>query len=362
MPLDTDWSSYLHLVDGSPPVVEPAPDNPTGFAPIPLDQLGPSEPPDWIWHNYIARGHSTLLCGLWKGGKSTLLAHLLHDLEHGGPLSPEPIGAPVLVLTEEGPSHWMRRRDDLGLGGNTHIQRPTALGRPKMKDWIEFLGQVAEGVKSTGYAMVVIDTLSAFWPLEDENDAAAMGAALAPLRLVTDAGAALLMVHHPRKGDGTQGTASRGSGALPGFVDMILELRRFTNDPDEAGDRRRKLAAYGRFDDTPPEVVIELTEHGYILEGSPAEVRTKDRTAKIIALLPKGEPGMNANEVMDAYPEKISIRSVRSLLNSGVASGLWRTDGRGVRGDAARYWIDPQAPLIDKHTAPEPEQKYGGFV
>ncbi len=48
-------------------------------------------------------------------------------------------------------------------------------------------------------------------------------AALVPLHAITEAGAAVVIVHHPRKSDGAQGTAARGSGAISGFVDIIAD-------------------------------------------------------------------------------------------------------------------------------------------
>ncbi len=60
--------------------------------------------------------------------------------------------------------------------------------------------------------------------------------ALTPLSQIMEAGAGVLLVHYPRKGDVGEGQASRGSSALPGFVDTIFELRRFSaQDADLAG-------------------------------------------------------------------------------------------------------------------------------
>jgi hypothetical protein len=117
-------------------------------------------------------------------------------------------------------------------------------------------------VKRGGYDLVVLDTISSFWPVQKENDAGEVQSALMPLWQITDAGVATLLVHHLHKSDGGEATASRGSGAPPAFVDVIVELRR--HDPNDLKDRRRVLTAVGRFDDTPPELVVELTDQGYL--------------------------------------------------------------------------------------------------
>src|SRR5690349_1174832 len=53
------------------------------WMPVPIGQLGPATPPDWIWEGVAARAYITLLTALWKSGKSTLIAHLLRDLSRG---------------------------------------------------------------------------------------------------------------------------------------------------------------------------------------------------------------------------------------------------------------------------------------
>src|SRR5262249_12416766 len=72
--------------------------------------------------------------------------------------------------------------------------------------------------------------------------------------------AAVRIAHHIEKSDAGEGRAARGSTALAGFVDVMLELRRFR--PDCRADRRRVLTGYGRFDEVPGELVIELAADG----------------------------------------------------------------------------------------------------
>lgn len=123
-----------------------------------------------------------------------------------------------------------------------------------LDDWLGFLAHLAADPAD----LVVFDTLANLWPVRDENSAAEVGACLAPLHKLT-AGRAVLLVHHLRKSDGAEGTGSRGSGAIAGFVDVMAELRRQkpTVDP---GQRRRVLTGYGRYDGIPDEWVVELAE------------------------------------------------------------------------------------------------------
>jgi hypothetical protein len=78
-------------------------------------------------------------------------------------------------------------------------------------------------------------------PSGSENQADAMLEALLPLQRLTRRGLAILLLHHPRKQPAAGGMAARGSGALTGFADILVEMH-WQGEP--AGpDRRRLLSA-----------------------------------------------------------------------------------------------------------------------
>jgi AAA domain len=79
----------------------------------------PGEEPDWIWHGLVARRQITLLTGLWKAGKTTLLSHLLHHRD----LKSELLGRAAhtgvtAVVTGEARPHWRARNALLPPGPN----------------------------------------------------------------------------------------------------------------------------------------------------------------------------------------------------------------------------------------------------
>ncbi len=309
------------------------------WQPVPLSQLGEGAPIPWLWDGYLAAGFITLLTGLWKGGKTTLVAWLLRLLGDGGELAGAVKPARVLVVSEESAGLWRRRRDGLAIGDHVHLLPRPFNVRPKLSQWEGFALHVAELVRATGYELVVLDTVPSFWPVTNENDASEVIAALTPLRAIADAGAAVLLTHHPRKGDAAEGQASRGSGALPGFVDVILELRR--HDAGNREDRRRVLTSFSRFDETPPEVVIELGEDGYRLVGTKADARQTDRLCAIAELLPTDPPGLTGEELIltwpDTGPAKPGKRTLQLDLKAGAQSGRWMQLGSGTRNDPFRY-------------------------
>jgi hypothetical protein len=308
------------------------------FNPIPLNELGPSEPPPWLWEGYIARGYITLFTGLWKAGKTTLVSHLLRDFEQGGAFIPEPVEQPVLVISEEANGHWLRRRDALGLGRGIHLQTQPFLGSPSQSRWEQFIERVADEIRNkTRYSMVVFDTLPSHWPVRDENDAAQVIRALSPLHQITFAGSAVLLLHHPRKSEGGEGKAPRGSGALSGFVDQLVELHRY--DTMREADCRRRVIVRGRFDNCPPETVIELTDDVYKVLGERAEAAATDRRKIIAELIAKEPGGLTADEIHERWPAspKPGLRTLRSCLEDGFSDNAWSRSGNGVKGSPYRY-------------------------
>lgn len=145
----------------------------------------------------------------------------------------------VLVVSAEPNAKWRERREALGVGDHVHIiSRPFA-SRARWQEWKTFTEGLAMLVAERGYDLVVLDALPNLWPVADENDASQVISGLLPLQAVAGAGAAVLLLRHPRKSDGGQGTAGRGSGAITGFVDIILEMRRY--EPESSASALRLL-------------------------------------------------------------------------------------------------------------------------
>jgi hypothetical protein len=335
------FSDPLDSVPGREPKREPGTES---FPePIPASRLRLSDPEvKWLWHGYLYRGGITLLSALWKTGKTTLLAHLLKSFEAGtGLCGYATVPARVLYVTEENESRWAERRDHLGLTDHLEFLVRPFRSRPRPDQWTAFLAHVAALQAKRPADVLVFDTLANLWPVKDENDAAAVQSALMPLHGLVGQ-AALLAVHHARKSDGTEATAARGSGALSAFVDTIVELRRF--NASDRKDRRRVLTGYGRSDETPDEVVVELTDAGYGTCGGDRHVVTcRSLSQTIREVLPTGPPGLTSGEILDAWPgdQKPKRESFLAALKNGAETGDWARNGEGKRGDPHRYWIPP---------------------
>jgi hypothetical protein len=195
-------------------------------------------------------------------------------------------------------------------------------------------------VADTPTDLIVFDTLAGLWPVRDENDAGQVQECLQPLQELAGTDRSIWLNHHLRKGDGAEATGHRGSGALCAFADILLELRRYA--PGNRADRRRVLTGYGRWDQTPSELVIELHDDGtgYSACGDRIEAGRKELRGVIAGLLP-ASPGVTIEQIMSDWPGDSTPRKQRLLdeLRAGVDQGEWLRNGSGKRNDPYTYAI-----------------------
>jgi hypothetical protein len=299
----------------------------------------------WLWHGCVAPGAITLFSALWKSGKTTLLAHLLRAFESGGKFCGRNVqAANVLYVTEESESRWAERRQSLNLGDHASFIIRPFITKPDFSAWMGFILYLREMLAADPRDLIVFDTLSNLWPVRNENDAGEVQSALMPLQMLT-AESGLLLSHHLKKGDGQEATGSRGSGALCAFVDTILELRRYKSK--DRHDRNRVLTGYGRSDDTPVELVIELQADGlgYTAHGDRDALSAKENRRIILELLPEDPPGITRDEIVAKWPtDKAPAPTKPKLLaelTQGLDDGVWSREGAGVKNNPHTFWARP---------------------
>src|SRR5262249_4329097 len=181
-------------------------------------------------------------------------------------------------------------------------------------------------VERIGALLVVFDTISSLWPVKDENNSVEVQTALMPLWNLPDT-TGVVLGHHLNKRDGGEGTGSRGSGALPAFVDTILELRRY--DANNLECCKRVITAYGRDDDTPPEMVIELDtttkEYRALGDRKGADIEAiRHKVRKLLSAEGEGE-SMTYDDIEAKWPDKEFPRKKTMLMaiEAGVEQGDW---------------------------------------
>jgi DNA-binding transcriptional ArsR family regulator len=306
---------------------------PDSWQPIPISELDTDTVGvEWLWDGLLARGHVTDLVGYWKSGKSTLVAALLQRLADGGELAGQVVRpGKALVVSEEPRGKWLERREALALGDHVHVISRPFPKRPNHAEWHAFTSHITRLVVEHGYDLVVFDSLPNLWCVRDENDASEVISALLPLQGVATAGCAVLLLRHPRKSDGSQATAGRGSGAIAGFVDIIIEMRRY--DPDQLQDTRRVLSVYSRYE--PHEVVIRWNGDGeYETLGTPGAYSAEAQRELLLEAL--AELGTaTTGELAKAVELPHSTASKR--LSELETAGRVVRRGAGKRGDPHRW-------------------------
>ena len=113
-------------------------------------------------------------------------------------------------------------------------------------------------------------------------------AAIAPLQVAAASGLAVLAVVHQRKSGGEHGEAVRGSNALTGAVDIVVELERLPGSL-ASNPSARLLKAIGRFPSTPSELVIEYGDDGYTAAGDIGQARETTETMRLLDALCDGD-------------------------------------------------------------------------
>lgn len=294
---------------------------------------------DYLWELYVAPSSRSLLSAPPKGGKTTLLRHLIANMANGGGyLAGRIEKAKILVLTEEPKKLWCLSCKALGIRDNVDfVFRQNVLGLP----WATVATELGHAALKHGHDLVIVDTITYFAGIENENDAAQVTAAMKLLDAVTDLGKAVLLTHHKRKADGSHGAAVRGSGAFAGCVDVILELDRVKGLP-----RRRRLTCLSRLDEVPP-ATIELSADGQSYKAVGDSLAA--RRAIIDALL-RESPGLTQKEILDSWPDaEAALKPGRDTLKldlaSGTQEGRYRTEGTGKGpGAAYRYFLNGEIP------------------
>jgi hypothetical protein len=308
------------------------------------DNLTTTEPdPAWIWRGLIAPRQITLMTGLWKAGKTTLLSHLLFRRNCAGTLLGQPVRPGVTaVVSEEMRAQWRSRAEKLPPGPNVCFFFRPFFGRPTRAQFDDLITQLLQLQERRALDLAVFDPLACFLPARVENSAEHVIAALAPLRRLTDAGIAVLLPHHPAKGNPSPGQAARGSGALSAFADILLELR--LGNAGDPTDRRRILFGYSRSPATPPVLRFELNA-----DGSDYNLLTEKPSGDfprywpvLFGVLEEAPDKLTRLQILDSWPADFPRPSLVTLwrwLDTACERALIRCEGTGRSADPFRYWL-----------------------
>ncbi len=257
-----------------------------------------TEQVEWVIPWYAVLGAITLLIGLAKEtGKTTFVLRAVHSVLTGGTFLGQDVqqGA-VVYLTEERPSTFRRALLRAGLQIDEQL-RVLLWQDAAALPWPETMKLVAAECRRVGARLLVVDTLPQWAGLigDAENSAGEVLEALVPLQRIAAEGVAIVINVHSRKGGLAE--LARGSSALAGVVDILMQLR-----PDaRLGDNVRVIEALGRIEETPRERAVELTRKGYEVLGSASDAREQGAQRGVLDVLPRSaDEAVTVDEIVEA--------------------------------------------------------------
>jgi hypothetical protein len=291
---------------------------------------------DWIMPGYVARGAISEIGAKVKAGKTTLIAALVRAAADGADFLGRPtLKTSTVYLTEQPAVSFRQTIKRAGLLGRHDFHFLLRSDVPPMA-WSEVVAAAVDECERIGAKLLIIDTLPQFaeLPGDAENNSGDALAAMQPLQRAAARGLGVVTVRHDRKAGGDVGDSGRGSSAFAGVSDIVISLRR----PEGTGKQNvRVLKARSRFSETPAELVIDLTESGYVALGDSPYRALQDAKEAILAEAPSSEP--KAMTVMELakivhVPRTTLLRGLEDL----VAEGKLTRFGQGKRASPFQYF------------------------
>ncbi len=319
----------------------------------PAELANANEPSlSWLWRGFLAAHKVTALISPPKSGKTTLASILLARFAQGRQLAGLPVApARVFVVSEEAAADWDARCRRLGIGPNVQfLCRPFQGARPTDKQWFALIASLDALQRREGLDLVVIDALATLLPGYAETCAPKLLDCLLPLQALANLGPAVWLLHHPAKGRRADGQSSRGTIALPGFADIVMEMSCCRRA--RSRDRRRRICSYSRYVETPRHLILELDADGadYLVgtdaAGTPL-VRTWPEVHDILAhAYDKLSQKMILERWLSEDNEPPDRSTLSRWLKRATQQGQICCAGNGHRGDALFYWLPGREPLL----------------
>ena len=292
----------------------------------------------WIVRPWVAEGAITEVDGKAKtAGKTTWLTHMVRAVLDGVPFLGEPTTkSPVVYLTEQSEATFRVALERAGLLGR-HDLSVLFWHETIGTSWPEIVKAARVECRRIEAKLLIVDTLAQFTGIDGdgENSAGEALRAMEPLqRAAHRQGLGVVVSRHERKSGGDVGDSGRGSSAFAGVMDTICSIRRLDGN---GRDTLRVIRSVSRIGEAPGELVIELTDQGYVPRGSVFDVAMREAEAAILSAAPrKKKRAMTRDELLEAAAVKptTGVRAVKNLLKQGQLL----SKGGGKKNDPYRYW------------------------
>jgi hypothetical protein len=270
----------------------------------------------WLADAMIPAGGITLLTGRGGIGKSFVALDLARAALAGDSwLCRKVSRVPVAVLLD--------RENPLAVaqGRLERFNMERAEGLRWVGTWLDWsidLGgdELMEAARAG--ALIVVDSLSAHYTGDSENDSVQVRAWFQRLRRLASAGAAVVVIHHSGKGDA--GRNYRGSSDVLAAVDAAYLL-----EADGEGEPMQslKFSCFKlRAAEEPKPIHLRLGETKFEVTADPSADRQRDRLDSLAGAIGRHPSGMTAREVDSLAGElKVSRGEIREGLKRLEADG-----------------------------------------
>jgi hypothetical protein len=290
----------------------------------------------WIVPGLVARGGITELGAKVKVGKTTLILQLVRAAADGQDFLGKPtLKTSTLYMTEQPSVSFRQAIERAGLLGRDDFH---ALLHSDTRglEWVDVATAAVAQCRRVGAFLLVVDTLPQFAGLkgDSENNSGDALEAMEPFWEAVADGIGVILIRHERKSGGDVGDSGRGSSAFAGAVDIVLSLRR---PEGHSKKTRRIIQALSRFSETPPDLLIDLTENGYVALGEPHEAAVREAKESIIEIAAGSESeAMTLKEVTDSA--KVQRSTAQRAVNELLREEALKRTGEGKRGSPYRYF------------------------
>lgn len=296
----------------------------------------PTEIP-WLAPPFVYFGGISLLAGIWKGGKSTLLAQLMLARESETQFLGQDIpNGPTLYITEEGGIPVRYKVGDLKK--LYIIDRRSAVTSETSFDGLQ--GEIRAWCATVkDPALILIDTLAVWAEIEDENTPGQLTKVLNGLAvLAQETGAAIILVDHIRKEGGTHGRGIRGSGAKAATVDIFATLDR----PDRGEKTDRVLSLEGRVIQ-PQDLRLSFEPYSKTYSVIDKKELEQDEMDQLLVGIPEVGEGLGITDLMKLWDKDRRHTAAKAdwLVN---ATRLKMKSGKrpGNNANLNLYWAIPR--------------------
>lgn len=233
---------------------------------VALPKIDPAAipPRPWVYGSFLLRGQTAVLAAVDGGGKGAMAVVIMLSIITGRPLLDERVWrtGPVAVVTyEDDMDEWQRRIaaacDHYGVDYLHALDNIRFLTRPRDRIVIAATheGQtifpdgddMAFALCAMGAAMLIVDPLNHAHGFEDGNNNTMMAKVAAELnRIASDSGAAILVLHHLRKGSTGHADDMMGATSIRATFRSSRILARMTVDDARPLGLEREAWRYSR--------------------------------------------------------------------------------------------------------------------